>query len=84
MWAAFVILGAVLLSVLAFGLAPGAPLVAVPFVLALLAAGWLMKRSRNRRKVAGVRGLREQAESADQDSDEIEFTDRDKQSLYTK
>ena len=73
-----------MLSIVAFGLAPGAPLVAVPFVLVLLGVGWLVRSSRNRRNVSGVREMREKAQTADQDSDEIEFTDRDKQSLYTR
>lgn len=83
MWAAGIVLGAIVLSIVAFGLAPGAPLVGVPVLLLVLGAGWLLRASRNRRKVSGVRNLREQAQTADQDSDEIEFTDRDKQSLYS-
>ncbi len=83
MWAAGILLGAIVLSVVAFGVAPGAPLVALPFALLVLGIGFLLRSSRNRRKVSGVRNLREQAQTADQDSDEIEFTDRDKQSLYS-
>ncbi len=84
MWPGGAILAAVLLSVAAFALAPGAPFVSVPLALIVLAGGWLLSSSRNRRNVRGVRGLREQAQEADQESNEIEFTDRDKQSLYTK
>ena len=73
-----------MLSIVAFGVAPGAPLVGVPIALLVLGVAWLVRSSRNRRNVKGVREIREQAQTADQDSDEIEFTERDKQSLYTK
>ena len=84
MWAVAVVLGGLLLSFVAFGLAPGAPLVGVPILLLVLGLGFFLRSSRNRRNVKGVREIREQAQTADQDSDEIEFTDRDKQSLYTR
>ena len=83
MWAAGTVLGAILLSVIVFGIAPGAPLIGLPLVLLVLGAGFLLRSSRNRRKISGVREMREQAQTADQGSDEIEFTDRDKQSLYS-
>ncbi len=73
-----------MLSFVAFGLAPGAPLVGVPILLLVIGLGFFLRSSRNRRNVKGVREIREQAQTADQDSDEIEFTDRDKQSLYTR
>ncbi len=73
-----------MLSFVAFGLAPGAPLVGVPILLLVIGLGFFLRSSRNRRNVKGVREIREQAQTADQDSDEIEFTDRDKQSLYTQ
>lgn len=82
MWPGGIILGAVVLSIAAFAFAPGAP-VAVPVALVLVGVGFFVNHSRNRRKVQGVRELRGQAQTADQDSDDIEFTDRDKQSLYT-
>jgi hypothetical protein len=72
-----------LLSVVAFGIVPGAPIIGVPIALLILGAGWVLRSTRNRRKVGGVREMREKAQTADQGSDEIEFTDRDKQSLYT-
>jgi hypothetical protein len=84
MWPGGVVLAAVVLSVAAFVFAPGAPFVAVPVALIVLGVGWLLRTTRDRRKVGGVRNLREQAETAGSDSDEIEFTDRDKQSLYTR
>ena len=84
MWPGGTILVAVLLSVVAFAFAPGAPFVAVPIALLVLGAGWLVKSSRDRRGIRGVRELRGKAQTADQDSEEIEFTDRDKQSLYTR
>ena len=83
MWPGGAVFAAILLSVVAFAFAPGAPFVAVPIALLVLGAGWLVKTSRNRRGVRGVRELRGKAQTADQDSDEIEFTDRDKQSLYS-
>lgn len=83
MWPGGAVLAAILLSVVAFAFAPGAPFVAVPIALLVLGAGWLVKTSRDRRGVRGVRELRGKAQTADQDSDEIEFTDRDKQSLYS-
>ncbi len=83
MWPGGAVLAAILLSVVAFAFAPGAPFVAVPVALLVLGAGWLVKTSRDRRGVRGVRELRGKAQTADQDSDEIEFTDRDKQSLYS-
>jgi hypothetical protein len=83
MWPGGVLLAAVVLSVAAFAFAPGAPFVAVPIALFVLVAGWLVNSSRSRRKVRGVRKLRGKAQTADKDSEEIEFTDRDKQSLYT-
>ena len=84
MWPGGAILAAVLLSIPAFAFAPGAPFVAVPIALLVLGAGWLVKYSRDRRGIRGVREMRGKAQTADQDSDEIEFTDRDKQSLYTQ
>lgn len=84
MWPGGVILAAVVLSVAAFVFAPGAPIVAVPVALMVVLAGWLVNSSRNRRNVRGVRELRGQAQTADKGSEEIEFTDRDKQSLYTQ
>lgn len=83
MWPGGVVLAAVLLSVVAFAFAPGAPFVGVPVALLVLGVGWLVKISRDRRGVRGVRELRGKAQTADQDSGEIEFTDRDKQSLYS-
>ena len=83
MWPGGAVLAAVVLSIVAFAFAPGAPFVAVPIALFVLGAGWLVKSSRDRRGVRGMRDLRGKAETADQDSDEIEFTDRDKQSLHT-
>lgn len=73
-----------MLAFVAFGIAPGAPIVGIPIALLILGAGFLMRSSRNRRNVRGMRHIREQAQTADQDSEEIEFTDRDKQSLYTQ
>ena len=84
MWPGGAVLAAVLLSVAAFAFAPGAPFVAVPVALLVLGAGWLVKSSRDRRGLRGMREMRGKAQTADQDSDEIEFTDRDKQSLYTQ
>jgi hypothetical protein len=84
MWPGGVFLAAVLLSIAAFVFAPGAPFVAVPIALLVVAVGWLLNTSRNRRGVRGMRDLRGQAQTADQDSEDIEFTDRDKQSLYTQ
>ena len=83
MWPGGVVLAAVVLSVAAFVFAPGAPFVAVPIALLVVLVGWLVNSSRNRRGVRGVRELRGKARTADPDSDEIEFTDRDKQSLHT-
>ena len=83
MWPGGVVLAAVLLSVLAFAFAPGAPILALPIGLLVVAAGWLVNSSRNRRGIRGVRKMRGEARTASQDSDDIEFTDRDKQSLYT-
>ena len=84
MWPGGAVLAAVLLSIVAFAFAPGAPFVAIPVALIVLGAGWLVKSSRDRRGVRGMRELRGEAQTADQASDEIEFTDRDKQSLYTR
>ena len=83
MWPGGVILAAVVLSIGAFAFAPGAPFVSVPVALLVLGVGWLLHQSRERRGIQGVRELRGQAQTAGQDSGEIEFTDRDKQSLYT-
>lgn len=83
MWPGGVVLAAVVLSIAAFVFAPGAPFVAVPVALLLVGVGFFVNSSRNRRNVRGVRELRGKAQTADQDSDDIEFTDRDKQSLYT-
>ena len=84
MWPGGTILAAVLLSIVAFAFAPGAPFVAVPIALLVLGGGWLLKSSRDRRGIRGVRDMRGKAQTADQGSEEIEFTDRDKQSLYTQ
>jgi hypothetical protein len=84
MWPGGVVLAAVLLSVAAFVFAPGAPFVAVPVALFVVGVGWLVDRSRHRRGIRGVRELRGKAQTADQDSGDVEFTDRDKQSLYTQ
>ena len=84
MWPGGVILAALLLSVAAFVFAPGAPFLAVPVALLVVGVGWLLNSSRNRRRVGGVRDLRGKAQTADQGTEEIEFTDRDKQSLYTR
>ena len=84
MWPGGAILAALVLSVAAFAFAPGAPFVAVPVALIVLGAGWLLNTTRTRNEVEGVRNLRGEAQTADQGSEEIEFTDRDKQSLYTK
>lgn len=84
MWPGGTVLAAVLLSIAAFAFAPGAPFVAIPIVLLVLGVGWLVKSSRDRRGIRGVRELRGKAQTADQDAGEIEFTDRDKQSLYTR
>lgn len=83
MWPGGVVLAAVVLSVAAFVFAPGAPIVAVPLALIVIAVGFLVNSSRNRRGVRGVRELRGKAQTADADSQDIEFTDRDKQSLHT-
>jgi hypothetical protein len=84
MWPGGFIVIALLLSIAAIAFAPGAPWLALPLVLILLVVGWLMNTSRQRGKFGGVRGMREQAQTADQDSAEVEFSDRDKQSLYTR
>ena len=55
MWPGGAVLAAVLLSIVAFAFAPGAPFVAIPVALIVLGAGWLVKSSRDRR---GVRGMR--------------------------
>lgn len=83
MWPTGVILGALALSLIAFGVAPGAPIVSVPIVLLLLLIGWLLNMSRNRKKVEGVREMRTRGQMADEGAREVEFTDRDKESLYT-
>ena len=83
MWPGGFILVAFVLSLFALAFAPGAPFVAVPVVLVLLAIGWLIHHSRERGRVGGVRDLRGQAQTADEAPGEVEFTDRDKQSLYT-
>ena len=83
MWPGGVVLAAVVLSVAAFAFAPGAPIVAIPVALIVIAVGFLVNSSRNRRGVRGVRELRGKAQTADAGSQDIEFTDRDKQSLHT-
>ena len=83
MWPGGAILAAVILSIGAFAFAPGAPFVAVPVALLALGVGWLVHISRERHGVRGTRKLRGEAQTAGPDSGEIEFTDRDKQSLYT-
>jgi hypothetical protein len=83
MWPGGFIIAALVLSVFAAAFAPGAPLLAVPLFLVLLAIGWINSRSRERRGVEGVRGLRGQAQAAHEASTEVQFTDRDKRSLHT-
>ena len=65
MWPGGTILAAVLLSVVAFAFAPGAPFVAVPIALLVLGGGWLLKSSRDRRGIRGVRDMRGKAQTSD-------------------
>ncbi len=75
MYTAIILAVGLVLLVLASAFAFGAPVLAIPVLLVILVGGAMLSTARRRRSMRSVRDFREQPEQ------DVEFTDRDQQTL---
>jgi membrane protein implicated in regulation of membrane protease activity len=83
MWGFGLIIVAVVAAVLVSAAAPVGLVVAAPVALILVAAG-LLALKRQREGGLRVKELRGEARRADRDAVDVEFTDRDRETLYER
>jgi phage-related minor tail protein len=79
MWGATLILGAFILGLIAFAFAVGAPIFAVPIVLAGIAVIGAVDFNRRRKQARQMHDFRDQAKA-----ESVEFTARDEETLVSE